>query len=77
LKVLNISLISLLVLIDPWQNILEDKMGEKKFDFDLSASLHSACETPFLAGWIFHVTPNVLPPPPQMQGIYRFESIPS
>merc|ERR1712071_594771 len=55
--------------IDPWQNILEDEAGEKKFDFRLALSLHSACETPFLCGFIFHVTPSVLPPPTQLQEI--------
>ena len=54
--------------LDPWQHLLDDVEGQKRFSFDLAASLHAASENPFLSGWIFHATPNVLPPPSQMQG---------
>lgn len=60
---------------DPWMHLLRDKEGEKKFNFKLSASLKSASETPLLAGWIFHATPSVLPPPVEMQG-WSFASLP-
>lgn len=54
--------------IDPWQHLLRDDDGEKKFGFELSHSLKVASETPLLAGWIFHATPSVKPPPAEMQG---------
>ena len=54
--------------LDPWLHLLDDRDGQSKFQFQLAASLHAASETPFLSGWIFHATPNVLPPPNQMQG---------
>lgn len=60
------------VSLDPWLHLLEDKEGEKKFDFRLSHSLLQSCEKPLLAGWVFHATPNVSPTPIEIQGNGRF-----
>lgn len=60
---------------DPWLHLLRDEEGETKFNFKLSESLRIASETPLLAGWIFHTTPSVMPPPSEMQGIYNHSFI--
>lgn len=55
--------------LDPMEYIVEDKLAQKKFQFDLKKSISCARTMPLYTGRYFHVTKHVKPGPEDMQAM--------